>query len=300
MSDMPSLATDRCRNSADVSAGRRRGTSLGCWWQSLPSLAAAGLSLVIGFGAAIPGALASPREAVGRSVFVEPVPNRVPVVLVPGWGDEGTDLEPLRDRLLDAGWPESRILLVAFDDPYGSSASHAPEIGRAVASLLGLTGAPEVDIVAHSMGGLAVRAFLESGETFGDRDVRRAVFLGTPHRGTVAAMLAWGDGGREMIPGSSFLERLNAPPPLPEGVEALAIRTPVDLRVIPGSSAMLPDARNVEVCCPTHQGLLDDPAVFREVRLFLLHGPEGLTHPDDTLPPRGGLLDRMNPGPGRP
>ncbi len=102
--------------------------------------------------------------------------------------------------------------------------------------------------------------------------VRRVVFLGTPHRGTVAAWFAWGEGGDEMQPGSPFLDSLNAGSFVPDSVDALAIQTPLDLRVIPGESALLPDAgntRNVEICCPTHPGLLDHDDTFRAVVDFL-------------------------------
>jgi triacylglycerol lipase len=193
----------------------------------------------------------------------------VPVLLVPGWGDHAASMEPLRRRLTAAGWPESRVSVLSFRDPVGSNESHAAEIDRAVRVLRGLTGEPRVDVLAHSMGGLATRQFLLEGEEA--LSVRRAVFLGTPHRGTVVAVLSWGEGGREMVPGSAFLNRLNSAPAIPEGVLALAIRTPLDLRVIPASSAILRGERveNVEICCPTHTGLVDDDRTFEEVVAFL-------------------------------
>jgi triacylglycerol lipase len=204
--------------------------------------------------------------------FAEPVRADslpVPVLLVPGWGDHAPGLEPFVRRLAEAGWPESRISTLSFRDRVGSNQRNAKEISTAVQVLRGLTGAERVDVVAHSMGGLAVRQYLLEEE--GAESVRRVVFLGTPHRGTVAAMLSWGDGGREMVPGSPFLSRLNEAPVIPPGVEALAIRTPVDLRIIPASSARLEGegVTNLELCCPTHTGLVDDERTFQEVVRFL-------------------------------
>lgn len=233
--------------------------------------------LVLGGGSA--GAVqAGPPEDPGP-----PVPDdRRPVLVVPGWGDEATDVEPLRARFLAEGWTEREVMAVGFRNPVGSNQENAREVGLAVRRLLGLTGAGEIDIVAHSMGGLAVREYLRTAdpETDGPGEVgaevvRRVVFLGTPHRGTVAAVLAWGDGGREMVPGSHFLTRLNDQPGVPEGVEALAIRTPLDLRVIPASSGRLhgPTVENLEICCPTHTGLADDDRTFEEVLKFFRHGP---------------------------
>ena len=46
---------------------------------------------------------------------------------------------------------------------------------------------------------------------------------------------------------------------------------------------MLPGAYNIEVCCPTHPGLVGDKEVFEELRRFLVGGPEAVTLPDATI-----------------
>lgn len=197
----------------------------------------------------------------------------VPVALVPGWGDGPPQLAALQARLVEAGWPPGRVATVDFDDPFGSNREHAREIGRELEALRAGTGEERVDVVAHSMGGLALRRhLLESG----GGAVRRVIFLATPHRGTVAAHLAWGRGSDEMEPGSPFLDSLNAAPAVPDGVEALNVRTPLDLRVVPRANATAPSSdgrvRDVEVCCPTHPGMLDDPRIVRLVVAFLRDG----------------------------
>lgn len=157
-----------------------------------------------------------------------------------------------------------------FEDPVGSNLEHAQEVEAAVEALLARTGAAEVDIVAHSMGGLAVWTLLQSK---GDRTpIRRVVFLGSPLQGTVTAYLAWGMGGQEMRPGSDFLTTLEAGPDPQRWVEAITIRTPLDLNVVPGDAATLPGIGDRVVCCPTHQGLLDHEETFRIARDFLLVG----------------------------
>jgi pimeloyl-ACP methyl ester carboxylesterase len=175
----------------------------------------------------------------------------LPVLLVPGWKDRGRVLHRLRTRLIAAGWPPGSVAIVDFADRFGSNAVHADEIATAECALRASTGAAALDIVAHSMGGLAVRRFLARHDGHG---VRRAVFVATPHRGTWAALLAWGGGRSEMMPGSAFLAQLGekAPP----GVETVTIRTLLDLRILPGSSARLDGAidRIVPVC--THRGLI--------------------------------------------
>jgi triacylglycerol lipase len=153
----------------------------------------------------------------------------------------------------------------------GSNRTNAERLRLAVEDLRSRTGAERVDVVAHSMGGLATRYYLKSAE---GGFVRRVVFLATPHRGTYAAYVAWGEGGREMSPGSEFLRGLNEPfQVLPPGVEGITIRTPVDLHILPPESALLPPLPDVEVCCPTHAGLLDDPETFRVIESFLSRAP---------------------------
>lgn len=195
-------------------------------------------------------------------------PALVPVLLVPGWFDTAEDVAVLAGRLRAAGWPAERVVGVTFAHPTGSNRDHAREIAEAVDSLLARTGAERADVVAHSMGGLATRLYLREHPG----KVRRAVFLATPHRGTWAALLAFGDGRAEMLPGSDFLRDLNAGPPVPPGVEAFTVRTLLETHVLPGESATLPGVPGWTVCCDTHWSLKRDPAVFEVVRNFLRHG----------------------------
>lgn len=192
--------------------------------------------------------------------------ERRPVLLVPGWSDGKEELRALVERLRDSGWGRDSVMALEFADPVGSNVAHAGEIARAVTRLQERTGSGEVDVVAHSMGGLALRRYLLDG---GAEEVRRAVFLATPHRGTVSAHLAWGEGAREMEPGSRFLLDLLRGRALPRGVRAITVRTPLDLHVIPNESATLPGLPNLEVCCPTHAGLLEDDRTFELIRRFL-------------------------------
>ncbi|MDX1495481.1 MAG: hypothetical protein R3253_15545, partial [Longimicrobiales bacterium] len=208
----------------------------------------------------------------GSRGAVDPTPDRsassgeVPVLLVPGWLDTARDLAALRIRFLGAGWPEGHVVAVSFEEPTGSNREHARELAAVIDSVLEATGAPEVDIVAHSMGGLATRWYLRGRS---DAPVRRVAFVGSPHRGTIAAHLAWGGGREEMMPDSPFLDTLNAEAPSPEGVEAITVRTVVDTHIVPGESATLPGVPDYELCCPTHAGLIRDDEVFRIVLEFL-------------------------------
>jgi pimeloyl-ACP methyl ester carboxylesterase len=193
-------------------------------------------------------------------------PSSVPILLVPGWGDDESHLSALAQRLEQSGWTSQSVWRLTFQDPVGSNREHAREIAQAALELKERTGAERVDMVAHSMGGLAARYFLQNG---GDAHVRRIVFLATPHRGTVSAFFAWGEGAREMQPGSTFLTGLLHAPLIPTGVSAVTIRTPLDLHVLPSENAILPGFPDLRVCCPTHAGLLDDAETFEIIERFL-------------------------------
>lgn len=204
---------------------------------------------------------------VAQGVGAQLVPDRVPVLLVPGWGDTASDLEALATRFAGEGWPASHVAVVDFEDPFGSNVTHAEEIRMAAEGLRRNTGSAQLDVVAHSMGGLATRYWLARG---GAEVVRRAVFVATPHHGTWMSLAAWGEGALEMRPGSGFLAGLSEPPGLPASVAALTLRSATDFHIVPNRSATLPGVPDVEVCCPTHAGLLDDDDAFEVIREFLL------------------------------
>ena len=207
---------------------------------------------------------------VGLSPFPEP---EYPVLLVPGWLRGSKELTPLKERFIRDGWSEEWVLSLDFVDPVGSNLDHAHEIDGAIRELLASTGARRVDVVVHSMGGLAFWALLqEKGDLL---PVRRVAFLGSPLQGTLIAHFAWGEGGEEMKPGSAFLARLEEGPDPNHWVEALTIRTPLDLTVVPNSGGTLPGMGDRMVCCPTHLGLQDHEETFWIVRDFLLTGRRG-------------------------
>jgi triacylglycerol lipase len=202
---------------------------------------------------------------------VTPGPPAAPAapatLLVPGWSDTARSLKRARDHLLAAGWPPAAVAVADFRDRYGSNAEHAEEIGEAVARLRQRTGARRVAVVAHSMGGLALRHYL--GTAAGADSVATAIFVGTPHRGSWLAWLAWGRGGAEMRPGSPFLRQLEATR-LPPHVRAVCLSTPFETRVIPGSSALLDGAECRVVRRPTHPRMMRHRATLDTIRRILL------------------------------
>jgi len=241
---------------------------------ALPVVALATVVLISQFGPSprptAPIAPPEGSEAGFSPPTIGPQPGaiRVPVVLVPGWVDSGSRLWPLRDALLASGWDTTEVRVLVFEDPVGSNLDHAIELARAVELLQDRTGAAQVDIVAHSMGGLATRWYLQEG---GAAQVRRVATLASPHRGTWTSLVAWGQGGREMHPESEFIAQLDST--LPATIEGLTLRTRLDTHILPNESSTLPGVPDIEICCPAHALLPANPEAMALVIDFLARDP---------------------------
>jgi triacylglycerol lipase len=115
----------------------------------------------------------------------------VPVLFVPGAGDNASrGFGTLSLAMFNRFFP---VYGLTFSHPHGDVFQQAEVIADAVARIKELTGAPQVDIVAHSKGGIAAAVYLSNlpGTVWGDADyeavgtryrgdVRRVVFAATP------------------------------------------------------------------------------------------------------------------------
>jgi triacylglycerol esterase/lipase EstA (alpha/beta hydrolase family) len=200
----------------------------------------------------------APRDG---AVFVPP-----PTLLVPGYHDTPRVLRHCNRQLVAWGWRQEHVRCLGFRDTHGSNIAHAAELRAAIDALCDATGANHIAVVAHSMGGLALREYLT---TTPEPRVHTAIFVGTPHHGTWMAYFAWGTGGAEMRPGSEFLRSLNARA-LPARVRAHCISTAIDTRVVPGSSALLTGTQCHHVRLPTHPRMLRHGRTLRLIRDLLL------------------------------
>ncbi|MDP4301818.1 esterase/lipase family protein [Leptothrix discophora] len=117
-------------------------------------------------------------------------------------------------------WPEWPAWLAARGQPFiavdlvpawTGIDTYAPQIEAAVARLVAVTGRPPL-IVAHSMGGLAVRAWWRWRGAIGrpDLPMPRVLTLATPHRGTWLSRGFGPPNARQMQPDSAWLLALAA------------------------------------------------------------------------------------------
>lgn len=120
---------------------------------------------------------------------------RYPVVLMHGFnaGREGMwAFYRVEEALIDDG----HTVYMAEVPAFASTQDRAEALAVQIDELLLHTGAPKVNLVAHSMGGLDAR-YLISGLGYGDR-VASLSTISTPHRGSAVA-----DVGMRLIPGAA-------------------------------------------------------------------------------------------------
>jgi hypothetical protein len=154
---------------------------------------------------------------------------------------------------------------VNLEPVFGSIDGYADTIDGAVRSLTEATGSAPV-IVAHSMGGLAVRAWITRGH--GDR-FHRLVTIATPHRGTRIARHAFSSNTREMQVGSAWLESLSGREPAALYARFTCFWGHCDNIVFPTGNATLPGADNRHLPATPHVQMAYHPAVLEEVRRLL-------------------------------
>ncbi len=110
--------------------------------------------------------------------------STLPVVLVHGWhGPDSDQIDDSEFRFLKKYLERDgfRVFYAEGISPYRTLFQNAAALRDGIAGAKAKTGAPRVDIIAFSMGGLNTRAYLES--TLYQNDVRRAIILGTPEAG---------------------------------------------------------------------------------------------------------------------
>jgi pimeloyl-ACP methyl ester carboxylesterase len=156
----------------------------------------------VSFSGSVPGS--SMRST---SFRVRSEPN--PVIIIPGiMGSERKNgmwvIDPILHsyddliETLDANGYTPGVDLFTF--PYDwrqSNVTSAAQLRDKIDQVQAICGCDTVDLVAHSMGGLVARYYIQSD--LYENDVDQLIFLGTPHLGAPKAYLIWEGGENDVL-----------------------------------------------------------------------------------------------------
>src|SRR4051794_2368045 len=158
---------------------------------------------------------------------------------------------------------------VTLEPPFDSIERYANTLEAAVRTLTERTGLSPV-VVAHSMGGLAVRQWLTTIHE-DSLPVHRIFTLGSPHQGTWMARFSHTTNGRQMRQGSGWLTDLSSRERSDVHQHFVCYFSNCDNIVFPAECATLPQADNRLLAGRPHVAMAFDPiirdAVLKELEM---------------------------------
>jgi len=131
-----------------------------------------------------------------------------PIIVLHGYAQNRASFLPLAFRLAQAGLGP----VLGFEYwTLGRTAAAARQLGWFIDEVRRATGAAEVDVIGHSMGGVVGRYYVSLAG--GDGVVKHLITIGSPHTGTELSAVGIGHPARELVLGSALVTRLAAAPP---------------------------------------------------------------------------------------
>ena len=200
-------------------------------------------------------------------------PACLPVLLIHGYGCNSGYWHSMSKVLMHANITH---YAVDMEPVFGTIDAYAPIVHDTVEAMCTDTGHDRIVIVAHSMGGLAARAYLRD---HGSTRIARIITLGTPHYGTGLANFGPGINSQQMRwkgngqhgKSSSWLHQLADREDCATSALFVSIYSHHDNIISPQTSSFLPGAKNIEVHGIGHVALALDPTiqtkVIEEIRL---------------------------------
>ncbi|MBA8824553.1 triacylglycerol lipase [Saccharopolyspora lacisalsi] len=190
-----------------------------------------------------------------------------PVIFVHGYTGSASNWTTAETVFRANGYSADQLFAYEYDYNQSNEAS-ASGLADYVRDVLDRTGADEVDLVNHSMGGLVTRWY--TNELGGTSHVDQwASLAGANHGTTYASSCTVFASCREMLPGSDFLRELNSGDETPGDVGYRTWFSPCDGVIIPYTSTKVEGATNTRVTCETHIGFLSNTEVLSEVSDYL-------------------------------
>jgi len=199
-----------------------------------------------------------------RDAFSDLTPESPPVLIIHGFLGTRGSMYMLERRLVADGFVCVSFNLGTFN--VRDIRRSAFLIHREIERILAQTPSQKIDIIGHSMGGLIGLYYVK--KLGGHARVRKLILMGTPLRGTWAALAGvvtlglWSTSSWQLLPRSRFLDEL-AQGAIPPGVEVSTIAAARDW-VVPLSTTRMPGVNAMTVPLG-HSSLVVSEEVYRRV-----------------------------------
>jgi triacylglycerol esterase/lipase EstA (alpha/beta hydrolase family) len=166
------------------------------------------------------------------------------VLMVHGYGCNRAMWLKFSRGLARSGYASEAINL---EPPLGSIDDYPAQIEAGVSVLMAKVNVTHIAIVAHSMGGLACRAYLNAATLEHNKRIFKVITLGTPHQGTVHASLGQGQNTRQMRRKSQWREALEGRERTEDVAKFVCIMTHHDNIVAPQAMQTVIGAKTIEL-----------------------------------------------------
>lgn len=217
-------------------------------------------------------------EQLGRPLATR-VDDAPPVLLVHGYGNDARAMGAIERSLSRDGFRAFSLDLPR--NGFGDAVDDARVVGAKIDEIRALTGAPSVDLVGHSRGGLVARTWQQLLDEQGTTG--RVVTVSSANQGIDLGAFDWlasatlPDGMQQIRRGASFIDDLARSRP---GHDVVAVGTNgIDGVLVPASAARIDDASFIAVDTGRtigpmsrvgHYGILRDDAAYEAIRGALL------------------------------
>lgn len=180
--------------------------------------------------------------------------ERMPVLLVHGYFSNRGYFRALARNLESLG--AGPVYAPNFRSWFASIEDFEEQLHAQIERIAAGTGHDKLFVIAHSMGGLAMRAYLVRR---GNRRIAGLVTLASPHQGTALARFGSGENARQMRYGSVFLSQLTHMEQMAKPPPTLCVYTRHDNLVAPQDSACLAWAQSVALVGHGHIAMMEAP-----------------------------------------
>lgn len=194
-----------------------------------------------------------------------------PILLIHGIFHNHSAFYGLKKRLKRLGW--GQVYTMNLSTYRKGIVELSEEISQRVNIILNTTKTPKVDIIAHSLGGIIARYYIQF--LGGAEKIRHCVTLGTPHRGTLLSAIGVGKSIKDLRYQRGIIKKLNSKP-LPKSVKFTSFWSPFDTLVLPPRNAKMKEnfitlgqVQNIKITQAGHAGFLFSKEVCHKIANIL-------------------------------